>query len=136
LIYFSTGVAPSCLSFLVNISALDLSYLLAACPKVESLTLLSLDIAMSDAQASMELNSASLKDLSAEGISLEKLMLEADSLEKLQLKDCTLECFELTGKGTLKLLKIDDVSVIHLDIGESTENLYIGESAENLDTFT
>lgn len=127
-----TGVEPSyqkfpclrCLSLsYVSISALDLSYLLTACPKIEILTLISLDIAMSDAQATMELNSPSLKDISVEAISLEKFILEADSLEKLQLKDCTLEVFELIGKGTLKILKIDDVSVIHLDIGESTENL-------------
>lgn len=129
-----SGVEPSyqrfpCLKSLslshISISALDLSYLLTACPKVEILTLLSLDIAMSDAQTSMELNSPSLKDLSAEAISLEKFILEADCLEKLQLKDCTLEVFELIGKGTLKLLKIDDVSVIHLDIGENTENLEV-----------
>ncbi|KAM0026394.1 putative F-box domain, leucine-rich repeat domain superfamily, F-box-like domain superfamily [Helianthus debilis subsp. tardiflorus] len=129
-----SGIEPSyqrfpCLKSLslshVSISALDLSYLLTACPKVEILTLVSLDIAMSDAQASMELNSPSLKDLSVEAISLEKFILEADSLEKLQLKDCTLDVFELVGKGTLKLLKIDDVSVIHLDIGENTENLEV-----------
>ncbi|KAJ0788027.1 putative leucine-rich repeat domain superfamily [Helianthus annuus] len=57
--------------------------------------------------------------------SLGQFILEADSLEKLQLKDCTLEVFELVGKGALKLLKIDDVSVIHLDIGENTENLKV-----------
>ncbi|KAE9593127.1 putative leucine-rich repeat domain, L domain-containing protein [Lupinus albus] len=36
-----------------------------------------------------------------------------------------LEVFELIGKGTLKHFKIDDVSVIHLDIGETIENLEI-----------
>ncbi|KAK4396514.1 F-box/LRR-repeat protein [Sesamum angolense] len=52
-------------------------------------------------------------------------LTELDSLEKLHLKDCTLEVFELVGKGMLRFLKIDDVSVIHLDIGESAENLEI-----------
>lgn len=129
-----TGVEPSyqrfpclrCLSLsYVSVSALDLSLLLTACPKIESLTLVSLDIAMSDAQTTMELSSPTLKEACVEAISLDKFILEADSLEKLQLKDCTLEDFDLVGKGTLRLLKIDDVSVIHLDIGENTENLEV-----------
>ncbi|KAK3010722.1 hypothetical protein RJ639_012124 [Escallonia herrerae] len=129
-----TGVEPSyqrfpCLRSLslshVSISALDLSLLLTACPKVEVLSLISLDIAMADAQATMELISPSLKDACVQGISLDKFILEADSLEKLQLKDCTLDVFELVGKGTLRILKINDVSVIHLDIGESTDNLEV-----------
>ncbi|KAF5202561.1 F-box/RNI-like superfamily protein [Thalictrum thalictroides] len=129
-----TGVEPSyqkfpclksiCLSF-VSISALDLSLLLSACPKIESLALVSPEIVMSDATATMELTSPTLKDVYVEAISLDKFMLEADSLESLHIKDCTLEFFELIGKGTLKHLKIDDVSVIHLDIGESTENLEV-----------
>lgn len=129
-----TGVEPSfqrfpCLRSLslsyVSISALDLSLLLTACSKIEVLNLVSLDIIMSDPQATMELSSNSLKDIYVEAISLDKFILEADSLEKLHLKDCTLEVFELVGKGMLRLLKIDDVSVIHLDIGESAENLEI-----------
>uniref|UniRef100_A0A5B7AQL1 F-box domain-containing protein n=1 Tax=Davidia involucrata TaxID=16924 RepID=A0A5B7AQL1_DAVIN len=129
-----TGVEPSyqkfpCLKYLsmsyVSISALDLSLLLTVCPKIEFLALVNLDIAMSDSQTTMELSSSSLKNIYAEAISLDKFMLEADSLETLHLKDCTFEVFELVGKGTLRLLKIDDVSVIHLDIGESTENLEV-----------
>lgn len=128
------GVEPSykkfsCLRSLslnyVSISALDLSLLLSACPKVEVLTLVSLDIVMSDPQAMMELATNSLKDIYVEAISLDKFILEADNLEKLHLKDCTLEDFELIGKGMLRFLKIDDVSVIHLDIGENAENLEI-----------
>ncbi|KAK6152312.1 hypothetical protein DH2020_014947 [Rehmannia glutinosa] len=128
------GVEPSyqkfpCLRTLslsyVSISALDLSLLLTACPKIEVLTLDSLDIFMSDSQATMELTSNSLKDIYVEAISLDKFILEADSLVKLHLKDCTLEVFELIGKGLLSFLKIDDVSVIHLDIGENGENLEI-----------
>ncbi|XP_057512280.1 F-box/LRR-repeat protein At1g67190-like [Actinidia eriantha] len=129
-----TGVEPSyqkfpCLKSLslsyVSISALDLSLLLTACPKVEVMSLMNLDIAMSDAQNTMELTSASLRDIYVEAISLDKCTLEADCLEKLHLKDCTLEVFELISKGTLKYLRIDDVSVIQLDIGEGIENLEV-----------
>ncbi|KAJ1419543.1 Leucine-rich repeat domain superfamily [Sesbania bispinosa] len=129
-----TGVEPSyqkfpCLKSLslsfVSISALDLSLLLSACPRLETLSMVSPEIAVSDSQASMELSSSSLKDFSVESFGLDKFILEADLLENLHLKDCTFEVFELIGKGTLKVLKVDDVSVIHLDIGENTENLEI-----------
>ncbi|KAE8732638.1 F-box/LRR-repeat protein [Hibiscus syriacus] len=122
-----TGVEPNfqrfpCLKSLslshVSISALDLSLLLTACPMLESLELVNPEIAMSDAQVSVELCSPTLKDIYVEKISLDKLMLEADDIQRLHLKDCALELFELIGKGTLKYFKIDDVSVIHLDIGE------------------
>ena len=128
------GVEPSyqkfpCLKSLsssyISISALDLSLLLTACPKVGVLSLLNLDIAMSDAQTTMKLSSASLRDIYVEDINLDKCILEADCLEKLDLKDCTLEVFELVSKGSLKYLRIDDVIVIQLDIGEGTENLEI-----------
>ncbi|KAB2631748.1 F-box/LRR-repeat protein [Pyrus ussuriensis x Pyrus communis] len=129
-----TGVEPSyqkfpCLKSLslsyVSISALDLSLLLTACPKLQNLALINPDIAMSDAQATMELNSPSLKNIYVEAVSLDKFILEADSIENLHLKDCTLEVFELIGKGSLSVLKIDDVSVLLLDIGDNTENLQI-----------
>ncbi|KAF8403283.1 hypothetical protein HHK36_011385 [Tetracentron sinense] len=129
-----TGVEPSYQRFpslkslslsYVSISALDLSLLLTACPKIEVLSLVNPEIAMSDAQATMELSSPTLKNIYVEAISLDKFILEADSLESLHLKDSILELFELIGKGTLKHLKIDNVSVIHLDIGESTENLEV-----------
>ncbi|KAL6998069.1 hypothetical protein U1Q18_008196 [Sarracenia purpurea var. burkii] len=129
-----TGVEPSyqkfpCLKSLslsyVSISALDLSLLLSACPKVEVLSLTNLDIAMSESQTTMELTGASLRDIYVEAISLDKFILEADNLEKLHLKDCTLEVFELVSKGTLRFLRIDDVSFILLDIGEGTENLEV-----------
>ncbi|CAH9117676.1 unnamed protein product [Cuscuta europaea] len=128
-----TGVEPTYRKFIalrvltldcVSVSALDLSLLLAACPKIEVLNLMSLDIVMSDPQATMELSSSSLRDVYVEELNLEKVVMEADNLEKLHLKDCTLEDFELAGKGgKLRVLKIDDVSVIHLDIGEAIENL-------------
>ncbi|KAF7804301.1 F-box/LRR-repeat protein [Senna tora] len=128
-----TGVEPTyqkfpCLKSLslssVSISALDLSLLLTACPRLETLSITNPEIAISDSQASMELNSSSLKHFYVESFGLDKFILEADLLENLHLKDCTFDVFELIGKGTLKVLKIDDVSVIHLDIGES-ENLEI-----------
>uniref|UniRef100_A0A7C8Z2Y8 F-box domain-containing protein n=1 Tax=Opuntia streptacantha TaxID=393608 RepID=A0A7C8Z2Y8_OPUST len=129
-----TGVEPnyqrfSCLTSLslsyVSISALDLNLLLTACPKIESLSLVNPEIAMSDAQVTVELSSPTLKKVYVEAISLDKFILEADSLQDLHLKDCALELFELIGKGALKHFKIDDVSVIHLDIGETLENLEV-----------
>ncbi|OIW05869.1 hypothetical protein TanjilG_23655 [Lupinus angustifolius] len=128
------GVEPNyqrfpCLKYLslsyVSISALDLHLLVSACPKIEALELVNPEIAMSDAQVTVELSSSTLKRVYVEAISLEKLILEADGIECLYLKDCALEVFELIGKGTLKHFKIDDVSVIHLDIGETIENLEI-----------
>ncbi|WCJ41820.1 F-box/RNI-like superfamily protein [Euphorbia peplus] len=129
-----TGVEPNfqrfpCLTSLslsyISISALDLSLLLTACPKIEVLKLINPEIAMSDAQVTIELTSPTLKAVYVEAISLDKFILEADSIECLHLKDCALELFELIGKGTLKHFRIDDVSVIHLDIGETVDNLEI-----------
>ncbi|KAL6341832.1 hypothetical protein AAG906_038076 [Vitis piasezkii] len=128
------GVEPnyqrfSCLKSLslssVSISALDMSLLLTACPKIEILNLVNLEIAMSDTQVAVELRSPTLKSIYVEEISLDKFILEADGLEHLHLKECVLELFELVGKGTLKQCKIDDVSSIHFDIGESLENLEV-----------
>ncbi|XP_010511633.1 PREDICTED: F-box/LRR-repeat protein At1g67190 [Camelina sativa] len=129
-----TGVEPSfqrfpCLRSLslsyVSISALDLNLLLSACPMIESLELVSLEIAMSDAQVTIELSSPTLKSVYFDGISLDKFILEADSIEFLHMKDCVLELFELIGNGTLKHFKLDDVSVIHLDIMETSESLEV-----------
>ncbi|CAD5316521.1 unnamed protein product [Arabidopsis thaliana] len=129
-----TGVEPSfqrfpCLKSLslsyVSISALDLNLLLSACPMIESLELVSLEIAVSDAQVTIELSSPTLKSVYFDGISLDKFILEADSIEFLHMKDCVLELFELIGNGTLKHFKLDDVSVIHLDIMETSESLEV-----------
>uniref|UniRef100_A0A1J3ER02 F-box/LRR-repeat protein n=1 Tax=Noccaea caerulescens TaxID=107243 RepID=A0A1J3ER02_NOCCA len=129
-----TGVEPSfqrfpCLKSLslsyVSISALDLNLLLSACPMIEALELVSLEIAMSDAQVTIELSSPTLKSVYLDGISLDKFILEADSIEFLHMKDCVLELFELIGNGTLKHFKLDDVSVIHLDIMETSESLEV-----------
>ncbi|RZS12220.1 hypothetical protein BHM03_00043637 [Ensete ventricosum] len=129
-----TGVEPSyqrltCLKSLslrhVSISALDLCLLLAACPRIESLTLDALEIVTSDSQSSMELSSQTLKCLYAKSIGVDKIILEADNLETLHLNALNLDFFELIGKGTLKHLKIDDVSVTHLDIGECVDHLQV-----------
>lgn len=129
-----TGVEPnyqrfSCLKSLslsyISISALDLNLLLTACPRIEIFSLVNPEIVMSDAQVMIELSSPTLKSIYVEAISLDKFILEADSLESLHLKDCALELFELTGKGALKQFKIDDVSVLHLDIGETVDELEI-----------
>ncbi|KAK3205712.1 hypothetical protein Dsin_019758 [Dipteronia sinensis] len=129
-----TGVEPNfqrfpCLKSLslsyVSISALDLNLLLTACPKIEILELVNPEIAMSDAQVTVELSSLTLKSMFVEAISLDKFVLEADCIERLHLKDCALELFELVGKGSLKHFKIDDVSVIHLDLGDTVDNLEI-----------
>ncbi|KAK9755904.1 hypothetical protein RND81_01G058500 [Saponaria officinalis] len=129
-----TGVEPNyqrflCLTSLslsyVCISALDLNLLLSACPKIETLSLINLEITLSDSQVTVELNSPTLKSIYVEAISLDKFILEADSLEDLHLKDCAMEQFDLIGMGGLKVFKFDDVSVIHLDLGEAVENLEV-----------
>lgn len=129
-----TGVEPSyqrftCLKSLslrhVSISALDLSLLVAACPKIEFLTLDALEIVTSDSQSTMELGSPTLKSLYAKSVGVDKIILEADNLKVLHLNALNLDLFELIGKGTLKHLRIDDVSVSHLDIGESTDHLEV-----------
>ncbi|XP_050228294.1 F-box/LRR-repeat protein At1g67190-like [Mercurialis annua] len=127
-----SGVDPSyqkfpCLISLslknVSISALDLNLLLTACPKLEALNLVSPVIAMSESQIIMELKCFSLKCIYVEAIGCDKFRLEADSLEELSLKDCTLEHFELIGQGSLRVLKMADVSSFHFDFGENTLNL-------------
>ncbi|XP_072999901.1 F-box/LRR-repeat protein At1g67190 [Typha latifolia] len=129
-----TGVEPSyqrftCLKSLslrhVSISALDLSLLVAACPKIESLTLDALEIVTSDSQSTMELSSQTLKNFNAKSVGVDKIILEADNLEVLHLNALNLDLFELIGKGTLKHLKIDDVSVTQFDIGENTDHLEV-----------
>ncbi|XP_021761532.1 F-box/LRR-repeat protein At1g67190-like [Chenopodium quinoa] len=113
----------------VSISALDLSFLLNICPKLEVLKLINPDIAISDNHTTLELYSTSLKDVYMDAISMDKVILEGDHIEKLHLKDCTLEMFLLVGKGGLRILRIDDVSVLHFDIGENTENLEVVDAS-------
>ncbi|NP_001168702.1 F-box/LRR-repeat protein [Zea mays] len=127
-----TGVEPSyqrftCLKSLslrhVSILALDLSLLVAACPRIESLALDVLEVVTSELQSTMELTSHTLKSLFAKSVGVDKIILDADNLEVLHLNALNLDLFELNGKGTLKHFKIDDVSVTHLDIGDNTDHL-------------
>lgn len=129
-----TGVEPSyqrftCLKSLslrhVSISALDLNLLVKACPKIESLTLDALEIVTADSQSTMDLISQTLKTFCAKSLAVDKIFLEADNLETLHLNALNLDLFELVGKSTLKNLKIDDVSVTQLEMGDSTMNLEV-----------
>ncbi|KAJ3677962.1 hypothetical protein LUZ60_001765 [Juncus effusus] len=130
-----TGVEPSyqrfnalkCLSLRhVIISALDLNLLVKSCPKIESLTLDGLEIVTADSQSTMDLVSQTLKYFCAKSIGVDKILLEAENLETLFLNALNLDLFELIGKGTLKNLTIDDVSVTQLEMGDnSTLNLEI-----------
>ncbi|MCD7453946.1 hypothetical protein HAX54_022756 [Datura stramonium] len=118
----------------VNISTLDLSRLLSACPKVQVLNLVDLDFDTSGPEFSMRLSSNSLKDIRVEAIQLSEINLEAGSLEKLRLKDCDIGSFVLLSEGTLRILELDEISVFHLDIGKNAENLEIVE-VSNFTTF-
>lgn len=118
---------PALVSLTLNnragLSALDLNLLLSVCPKLEFLSLVNIDITFSDAPSMIELNSASLKTLNIEGLSVDTIVLEADKLECLILRDSTFEQFELVSKGSLRHLRIEDVSIIQLDIGQSADLL-------------
>ena len=107
----------------ITISALDLNLLISCCAKIEFLSIISPQIVISDLQATLEINSPSLKIIHVECVSLDKFLLEADSLELLHLKDSTLDIFEIVGNGCLKHLQLDDVSVMHLDLGDNVKNL-------------
>eukprot|EP01018_Ginkgo_biloba_P012316 Gb_07258 [translate_table: standard] len=134
-----TGVEPTfqkfpCLKSLslhnVSVSGLDLSLLLNTCPKLESFSLVNPELTVPDGSAFVVLSNPSLKKIYVEEISLDKLVLEADNLESLHLKDSTIEIFELICKGSLKHLKFDDVSIIHLDTGEMTDLLEVVEVSD------
>ncbi|KAG8044338.1 hypothetical protein GUJ93_ZPchr0483g7167 [Zizania palustris] len=102
-----------------------LSYNVRTNPNIESLALDFLEVVTSDSQSTMELTSHTLKSLFAKSVGVDKIILDADNLEVLNLNALNLDLFELIGKGTLKHLKIDDVSVTHMDIGESTDHLEV-----------
>ncbi|WCJ34319.1 F-box/RNI-like superfamily protein [Euphorbia peplus] len=109
----------------VRISPLNLRLLLAACPKIEKLMLIGPDMTITEAQATLELTSSSLKNFYMNGINLDKFVLDADNLDKLHLNDSSIELFEFIGKGTLRVLKIEDVSLLYFDLGENTANLEV-----------
>ncbi|KAG6515233.1 hypothetical protein ZIOFF_025618 [Zingiber officinale] len=109
----------------VKISAFDLTRLLGACPRIESLTLDAMEIVTSDSHSPMELSSTTLKFLLLKSIVVDKIVLEADNLESLHLNDLNLDSFELIGKSNLEHLKIHDVIVSYLNIGEYLGHLKI-----------
>ncbi|CAM8910208.1 unnamed protein product [Rhodiola kirilowii] len=106
-------------------SALRLNRLLSACPKIESLELINPRIAMSDVHKKVKLSSPTLKSIFVEAVGVDKLTVEAVCLEMLHLKGCVLEDFKLIGEGTLKQIKLDDVSITHLHIGENIKSLEV-----------
>ncbi|KAJ7535483.1 hypothetical protein O6H91_12G035800 [Diphasiastrum complanatum] len=111
----------------VSISALDIKLLLVSCPKLESLSLVNTSISLpqTDGEATLELNSQSLKSFSLEAVSLDNITLDVDNLESISLKDSTLEHFEVLSKGGLRVLKMDDVSIMQFDVGQGMENLEV-----------
>ncbi|CAM6101447.1 unnamed protein product [Calypogeia fissa] len=109
----------------VSISALDLNLLLSACPKLESLSLQHTDITPPDLQSTMELYSPTLRAFYVEDLVIDQLVIEADKLETLFLKDCRFEEFELSCKGSLRVLRIDDVSTSQLHIAKSIAQLEV-----------
>ncbi|KAJ7558320.1 hypothetical protein O6H91_04G033300 [Diphasiastrum complanatum] len=111
----------------VSISALDMKLLLVSCPKLESLSLINSSISLptADGEATLELKSHSLKSFSLEEVSLDNITLDADNLESISLKDSTLEHFEVVSKGGLRILKMDDVSIMQFDVGQGMDNLEV-----------
>ncbi|XP_055808039.1 F-box/LRR-repeat protein At1g67190-like [Solanum dulcamara] len=109
----------------VKISTLNLNCLLSACPKVEVLNFVDLDVGTNRPEMSMILSSNSLKDIHLEAFELREIILEANILEKLHLIDCDIRTFELGGKGTLRILVLDEVIISRLDVGKNAENLEI-----------
>lgn len=105
----------------VLISEVDLSLLLTACPKLESLELTKLEHGVP--LAKLEVRAPNLRRFSILDLCLDKLMLESDSIEYLHLRDCNLEHLKVIGKGSLKKILIDNVIMRHLEICDSAENL-------------
>ncbi|CAM8910193.1 unnamed protein product [Rhodiola kirilowii] len=107
------------------LSALHLNLLLSACPKIESLELINPLFSMPDVPKTVEFSSPTLKSLFVDDVRVDKLIVEAVCLEIFHLKRCALEDFKLIGKGTLKQIKLDGVSITHLDISENIESLEV-----------
>lgn len=105
------------------LSALDLNLLFSVCPKLESLSLIDNDISVSDAASTLDLKSASLQMLHIEGLSADTIVLEADKLKDMVLKTSTFDQFYLFSRGSLQHLTIEDVSIEHLEIGQSADLL-------------
>ncbi|KAG8078548.1 hypothetical protein GUJ93_ZPchr0007g3508 [Zizania palustris] len=78
---------------------LDLSLLVAACPKIESLALDFLEVVTSDSQSTMELTSHTLKSLFAKSVGVDKIILDADNLEVLNLNALNLDFLSSLGRA-------------------------------------
>ncbi|XP_074289267.1 F-box/LRR-repeat protein At1g67190-like [Silene latifolia] len=132
-VFYNTimGVEPKyhllpCLTSLslnhLSISSVDLNLLLTACPKIETLSLFSVDIMALDDQVTLELSTSSLKAIYLDEMTLDKFILEADSLEELHLIYCYIGQFNFLGKGSLKHFEhknyVLEYGVSNLDLGE------------------
>ncbi|XP_023527791.1 F-box/LRR-repeat protein At1g67190-like [Cucurbita pepo subsp. pepo] len=117
----------SCLNYLslcyVIISKPDLNLLISACPNLKRVSVVHPEFTGTDETRAMEIRSSSLKEIFVDGVGKEDITLETDTLEILHLKDCSPEVFQLIGKGTLRVLKLEEVSAFELGIGDNTENL-------------
>ncbi|OWM73662.1 F-box/LRR-repeat protein At1g67190-like [Punica granatum] len=105
----------------VHISEQDLSLLLAACRKLESLELIELDL--SGPLEKVEVSAPYLRRFYMEEICLDKLVLEASNIEYLHLRDSNIEFFKVIGNGSLKKIMIDHSTMPHIEICDSAENL-------------
>ncbi|KAM6592845.1 hypothetical protein CsatA_000548 [Cannabis sativa] len=105
----------------VTISPLNLSLiLLTACPKLETLVLVSLHI---DKKTELDLSNPSLKNFFVEDINMAKFIIsKVDCLENLHIKNCAIEFFKLVCKGALKTLEIDSSDLININIIGNTNN--------------
>lgn len=109
----------------VSVSSADLNALLSACPKLETFSLINTDVTLSGSETTLELVSSSLHAFYTEDLALENVILEADHLEKLFLKDSVIERFVLKSRNSLHELRIENTSIVDMDIGDATELLEV-----------
>lgn len=107
----------------VRISTVDLNLLMGACSRLNSLSLVCLEVSHvdihEDLEATIQLTSASVRTFHIEELrSLDNIILYLDCLEVLSLKEAVFEKLEIVSKGNLRVLSIDNVTVIQLDIGQ------------------
>jgi len=109
----------------VIVSSSDLNALLSACPKLETFILMEPEINPSGSEMTVSLTSSSLLAFYMEDVSLENFTLKADHLESLVLRNSSIERFSLKSRNSLHELKIDSISITHMDIGEATDLLEV-----------
>lgn len=109
----------------VSVSSADLNALLSACPKLETFSLIDTEVSLSGSETTLELTSSSLHAFYTEDLTLDTVILEADHLENLYLKGSVIERFELRSRNSLHVLKIEDTTIVDMDIGEATELLEV-----------